>query len=77
MATKIALMIGAPGGAHLLSFSCERTAAQVAEAILRLMPVGAVPAPVWISCRDRAVVQRLAVYLEDVQDEMTIFEPNA
>ena len=71
MVTMIALMIGTPAGAHLLSFCSERAAAQAAETILRQMPRDAVPAPVWISCRDPSVVQRLAVYLEDVQDEMT------
>jgi hypothetical protein len=77
MISVIALIIGTPAGAHLLSFSSERAAAQGAEAILRQMPRDVVPAPVWISCRDKSVAQRLSMYLEDVQDEVTAVEFDA
>ena len=77
MVTQIAIMIGTPDGAHLLTFSCERAAADAADAILRQMPRDTLPAPVWISCRDPSVVQRLAVYLEEVQDEMITIEFDA
>jgi hypothetical protein len=71
MVTTIAIMIGTPAGAHLLSFSCERTAAHAGETILRKIPRNEVPTAVWVSCRDQSVAQRLAVYFEEVQDEMT------
>jgi hypothetical protein len=70
MATTIAIMIGTPDGARLLAFSSERDAAQAAETILRRLPREAVPAPVWIACRDRSINQRLTDYLEDVQAEL-------
>jgi hypothetical protein len=71
MVAKNAMMIGTRAGAHLLTFCSERAEAQTAEAILRQMPLGAAPAPVWISCRDPSIAQRLALYLKDLQDEMT------
>ena len=77
MVTMIALMIGTPAGAHLLSFCSERAAAQAAETILRQIPRDAAPPPVWVSCRDESVAHRLAGYLAGVQDEITAIGSDA
>jgi hypothetical protein len=67
---SIAIMIGTPKGSRTLAYSSEREAADAAEMILRRLPRDALPAPVWVSCRDRSVTQRLTDYLEDVQAEL-------
>jgi len=67
---SIAIMIGTPQGAQLLAFSSERKAAITSETILRRLPRDALPAPIWVSCGDRSVTQRLMGYLEDVQAEL-------
>jgi hypothetical protein len=67
---SIAVMIGTPQGSRVLAFADETAAASAAEAILRRLPVTALPAPVWIECTDLAVRRRLTDYLAEVQAEL-------
>ena len=69
-------MIGTPAGTRVLSVSSEREAAGAAETILRQIPKGALPAPVWIVCSNASIRRRLTSYFMDVQTEIAGFEAN-
>jgi hypothetical protein len=67
---SIAITISTPQGSRVLAFADESAAASTAEAILRGLPVTALPAPVWIECNDPAVRRRLTDYLVGIQAEL-------